>query len=87
MKFSNLKAAFWAEVRKLRTAASAALLVALPYAGEIKKLVGDNLPSLQPYLPENVYKFMGGAVVVTGMVLSFIATHRAVKAANESDNA
>jgi cbb3-type cytochrome oxidase subunit 1 len=87
MNFQHLKAAAIVEVRKWRTSISAALLLALPYAPEIKKVVADNLPSLQPYLPENIYKFMGGAVVVAGMVLSIINTYRLVKAANESGNA
>jgi hypothetical protein len=83
----HLKAAAAIELRKLRTKACAVLLIALPWASDIKALVATNLPALQPYLPENVYKFMGAAVVIAGMVLSLIATHRAVKAANESDNA
>lgn len=87
MSLQHLKttAAIW--LRQKRTAIGAALLMALPYAADIKQLVGANLPALQPYLPENIYKAMGAAVVVTGMVLSFIGTHRLVKAANESDNA
>lgn len=80
MTLQYLKDVARAELRKLSSWAGTALLIALPWADEIKKTVADNLPALQPYLPENVYKFMGGAVVVAGMVLSIVASHRAIKA-------
>lgn len=87
MNLQNLKAAAKVWARRWRTRIGAALLLALPYAADIKKLFADNLTALQPYLPENIFKAMGFAVVVAGMVLSFIDTHGLVKAANESDNA
>lgn len=87
MNLQNLKAAVRIEARKWRIRICAVLLGALPWAADIKAAVSANLPALQPYLPENIYKFMGAAVVITGMVLSLMATHRLVKASNESDNA
>lgn len=87
MNFRDVKETLKAEARKLRTRVKIALLIALPFAAEIKSTVAANLPALQPYLPENIYKFMGGAVVVASIVLSFATTHRLLKAGNESDNA
>jgi hypothetical protein len=80
----NWKAAILSDLKRWRTWLNMLLLAALPWAAEIKQLLADNLTALQPYLPENVYKFMGGAVVVTGMILSLVASHRAVKAANDA---
>jgi hypothetical protein len=87
VKLNDLKAAVKAELRKALTWIKVGLLAALPFASDIKAVVAQNLPALQPYLPENIYKFMGAAVVITSMVLSLASTRRLLKAANESDNA
>jgi hypothetical protein len=84
MNLKSLKAAVGIELKKWRTYTATALLAALPFAAEIKAAIADNLPALQPYLPENVYKFMGGAVVVAGIILRLAISFRAVKAANDA---
>lgn len=43
---------------------NAALLAAFPFASDIMQGVNDYLPNLAPYLPANVYKWVGFAVVV-----------------------
>lgn len=73
-----------AELRKVATWVRLGLLASLPFASEIKQTLSDNLPALQPYLPENVYKYVGGTVIVIGMVLSLANAHRATKAANDA---
>jgi hypothetical protein len=87
MKISDIKEAVKAEARKVLTQAKLALLIALPFAADIKAAVAQQLPALQPYLPDNIYKAMGAAVVITSIVLSVASTHRLLKASNESDNA
>lgn len=84
MTLQHLKTALATEVRKLRTAAGVALIAALPWADEIKSFAANNMPALQPYLPENVYKFMGATVVITPMVLGLVKSYLAVKAANDN---
>lgn len=84
MTLDNIITAARAEARKVATWVRVGLLAALPFAGEIHDTLKSGMPDLQPYLPDNIYKFMGGAVVATGLVLSFIASHRAVKAANDA---
>lgn len=72
----SLKATLQAEVKKFRFWAKAALLMGLEYADDIVSFSKDHLGELQVYLPDNVYKFMGGTVVILSLVLGFIATHR-----------
>jgi hypothetical protein len=84
MTLQHLKAAVCVELKRWRTYVSFALLAALPWAREIQSELTNSLPALQPYLPDNVYKFMGGAVVVAGMVLRLAISFRAVKAANDT---
>ncbi len=40
------------------------LLAAWPFADKIMQAVRDNLPALQPYLPEDVFRNVGLAVVI-----------------------
>lgn len=47
---------------------NASLLAAFPFTEQIMGMVTDNLPALAPYLPPNVYKVVGYAVVVFSMV-------------------
>ncbi|QJE03035.1 hypothetical protein HH212_26115 [Massilia forsythiae] len=47
---------------------NAMLLVAFPYTDQILQGVSDYLPSLAPYLPANVYKWVGLVVVVANVV-------------------
>jgi hypothetical protein len=84
MKLDNIVAAARAEARKAMTWARVGLLAALPFASDIHAALKNGLPDLQPYLPDNIYKFMGGAVVAGGIVLSFIASHRAVRVKDDA---
>jgi hypothetical protein len=59
---------------------NAALLVAFPFTAEIMQGVNDYLPSLAPYLPPNVYKAVGFAVVVFNMVQAMRRAHAAAVA-------
>lgn len=47
---------------------NAALLAAFPFTDQIMQVVVENLPALAPYLPPNVYKVVGYAVVVFSIV-------------------
>jgi hypothetical protein len=49
---------------------NAVLLAAFPFTDQIIQAVADNLPALAPYLPPNVYKVVGFAVVVFNLVRS-----------------
>lgn len=60
---------------------NAVLLGIFPFTDQIMQAVNDYLPSLAPYLPENVYKWVGFAVVVANIVR---AAHRARKAQTRS---
>jgi hypothetical protein len=84
MTLKNLKTAIQIELRTWRAKVGALLLIALPYGNEIKRTLAEELPALQPYIPENIYKFMGGALVVAGIALRLVVTFRAVKAANDA---
>ena len=59
---------------------NAALLAAFPFADQIIQAVTDNLPALAPYLPPNVYKAVGVAVVVLNLVRSAQRAHAAARA-------
>lgn len=47
---------------------NAMLLAAFPFASDIMQAINDYLPSLAPYLPANVYKWVGFAVVVANII-------------------
>jgi hypothetical protein len=49
---------------------NAVLLAALPFTDAILGAVHDNLPDLAPYLPPNIYKAVGCAVVVFNLIRS-----------------
>lgn len=59
--------------------ANAALLAAFPFTDQIMQAISDYLPSLAPYLPANVYKWVGLAVVVANIARSIQRTQRAAK--------
>jgi hypothetical protein len=59
---------------------NAALLSALPFTEQIVQGVNDYLPSFAPYLPTNVYKAVGCAVVTFNMVRSMQRAHQAAQA-------
>jgi hypothetical protein len=61
---------------------NAVLLAAFPFTDQIIQAVTDNLPSLAPYLPPDVYKAVGVAVVVFNLVRS---AQRATKAAQAKE--
>jgi hypothetical protein len=58
---------------------NAMLLVAFPYADQIIAAVNDNMPALAQYLPPDVYKAVGVAVVVFNLVRSAQRAHAAAK--------
>lgn len=47
---------------------NALLLAAFPFTDQIMQAAVDYLPGLAPYLPANVYKWVGLAVVVANIV-------------------
>jgi hypothetical protein len=47
---------------------NAMMLAAFPFTDQIMQGVSDYLPSLAPYLPANIYKWVGFAVVVANIV-------------------
>jgi len=59
---------------------NAVLLAAFPFTDQIIDAVADNLPTLAPYLPPNVYKAVGVAVVVFNLVRSAQRAHAAARA-------
>lgn len=56
---------------------NAILLAVFPFADEIMRAVNDNMPALSVYLPPNVYKAVGIAVVLFNLVRSAQRAHRA----------
>jgi hypothetical protein len=64
---------------------NALLLAAFPFTDQIVQAVNDNLPGLAPYLPPNVYKAVGFAVVVFNMVRTMQRAHRAAQAKEASN--
>jgi hypothetical protein len=58
---------------------NAALLTAFPFADQIVQAVNDNLPAMAQYLPPNVYKYVGLAVVIFNMVRSAQRAHQAAQ--------
>jgi hypothetical protein len=59
---------------------NAALLTAFPFTDQIIQAITDNLPALAPYLPPNVYKAVGVAIVVFNMIQSMRRAHAAAQA-------
>jgi len=59
---------------------NAVLLAAFPFADQIVQAISDNLPALAQYLPPNVYKVVGFAVVVFNLVRSAQRARKAVQA-------
>ena len=59
---------------------NAVLLAAFPFTDQIIDAVTENLPALAPYLPPNVYKAVGVAVVVFNLVRSAQRAHAAARA-------
>lgn len=65
-----------AELRKFSNLVWLALLGTLPYADDIMLALSEHLPALSPYLPENVYKFMGASVVAANILRSVYLSHK-----------
>jgi len=63
---------------------NAVLLAAFPFADQIIQAVNDNLPALAQYLPPNVYKAVGVAVVVFNLVRSAQRAHAAAQVKESS---
>jgi hypothetical protein len=59
---------------------NATLLVAVQYTDQIVQGINDNMPSLAPYLPPNIYKGVGIAVVVFNLVRSARRARQAAQA-------
>jgi hypothetical protein len=59
---------------------NAVLLAAYPFADSIVAGVRDNLPDLAPYLPANVFRAVGLALVVYNIVHGARVAARAAKA-------
>jgi hypothetical protein len=60
---------------------NALLLAAYPFADSIIAAVRDNLPALEPYLPTNMFKAVGLALVVYNIVHASRIAAKAAKAA------
>lgn len=58
---------------------NAVLLAAFPFTDQIIGAIADNLPALAPYLPANVYKWVGLAVVVYNIVHASRAASKKAK--------
>ena len=63
---------------------NAVLLAAFPFADQIIQAINDNMPALAQYLPPNVYKAVGVAVVVFNLVRSAQRAHAAAKVKESS---
>lgn len=60
---------------------NAALLIAYPFADSIISGVRDNLPALEPYLPANIFRAVGLALVIYNIVHASRIAAKAAKAA------
>lgn len=60
---------------------NALLLAAYPFADSIVASVHDNLPDMAPYLPANVFRAVGLALVIYNIVHGARAAAKAAKAA------
>jgi hypothetical protein len=76
MTIKSLSGTLSAELSRVTTWINAALIAALPFSSEIMDAVNANLPSLAPYLPENIYKAVGLAAVLFNMAASIKRAHR-----------
>ncbi len=59
---------------------NAVLLIAYPFADSIIAAVRDNLPDMAPYMPANVFRAVGLALVVYNIVHGARAAAKAAKA-------
>lgn len=64
------------ELRKFYTWFYVALLALLPYGDSIMAAVSVHMPALAEYLPANVYKALGVAIVVVNIIRSAHRTHK-----------
>lgn len=76
----QVKARIVAWLRSAGVWFNAVLLAAFPFTDQIIQAVSDNLPSLSPYLPPNVYKVVGFAVVVFNLIRAAQRARKAAKA-------
>lgn len=54
---------------------NAALLAAFPFTDQIVQGLNDSLPSMASYMPSNVYKTVGFAVVAFNMIRAIRRAH------------
>jgi hypothetical protein len=59
---------------------NAVLLIAVQYTDQIMQAMNDYLPSFAPYLPPNIYKAVGIAVVAFNLVRTAQRAHQATLA-------
>lgn len=59
---------------------NAVLLIAYPFADSIIAALHDNLPDMAPYLPANVFRAVGLALVIYNVVHGARAAAKAAKA-------
>jgi hypothetical protein len=67
-----------AELRTVRAWVNTLLLALFPFADQIVAAANDNLPALAPYLPANVYKWVGLALVLFNMGIAMSRIRKAV---------
>ena len=82
-----INARFLAALRSAGVWFNAVLLAALPFTDAILSAVRDNLPDLAPYLPPNIYKAVGFAVVVFNLARAAQRAHRAALTKGATDAA
>jgi hypothetical protein len=76
---SLTKKAVLAEFKKVSFWVKSALLLAVNYTADILVAVHEHLPELQPYLPDNIFKAMGIAVVIASILRSVAAGRKGLK--------
>jgi hypothetical protein len=60
---------------------NALLLAAYPFADSIIAGIHDNLPALEPYLPSNMFRAVGLALVIYNIVHASLVAAKAAKVA------
>jgi hypothetical protein len=75
----NLKARLAAAATSLSLRIHLLLLLIVPYTDDILQGVNEHLPALAQYLPANIYKAVGVAVVVANIVHAARRAHQQAK--------
>lgn len=77
-----IKARLKTAVRSVAVWINTALLAAFPFADSIMNWVSTYLPSFAPYLPDNIYKGVGIAVVLFNIWHASHKAHQLAEAKN-----